>query len=239
MSRARTLVLMLGAGAASAAGIASVRHRRAAMGNRMPGGILIGNAPAYDMLSRHLLRSLHGPIAADVAAVAGDGARVLEIGCGPGHLSMRLARQYGLDVTGLDLDPAMIERAQANAHRTRDADEGRPTFSVGDVASLSFPDGSFDLVVSTLSMHHWADAVAGVAEIGRVLRSQGRALIWDLRPGFPFHTHVPDPATYGDGAPLRLVGLTSWRWPWRLELIQRMELVHADSLTPSATDRTS
>jgi SAM-dependent methyltransferase len=46
---------------------------------------------------------------------------VLEVGCGPGHLSIRLARQPGLDVTGLDLDPAMIERARANADRAGSA----------------------------------------------------------------------------------------------------------------------
>jgi cyclopropane fatty-acyl-phospholipid synthase-like methyltransferase len=88
------------------------------MGRRVPGGILIGDAVVYDALShRLLLGSLFGRIAADVAAVAPDGARVLEVGCGPGHLSIRLARPHGLDVTGLDLDPAMIERARANADR--------------------------------------------------------------------------------------------------------------------------
>ena len=51
------------------------------------------------------------------AVAAPDGARVLEVGCGPGHLSIRLARHHGLDVTGLDLDPAMVERARVNAGR--------------------------------------------------------------------------------------------------------------------------
>jgi SAM-dependent methyltransferase len=60
------------------------------------------------------------------------------------------------------------------------------------VASLAFTDGSFDLVLSTLSMHHRADS-AGLAEIGRVLRPGGRALTWDPRPGVvPFHRDVPD-----------------------------------------------
>ena len=88
------------------------------------------------------------------------------VGCGPGRLTIRLA-QHGLDVTGLDLDPAMIERARSNADRPSEGDQRRPSFLVDDVASLAFPDGSFDLVVSTLSMHHWADPTAGLAEIGR------------------------------------------------------------------------
>jgi SAM-dependent methyltransferase len=197
----------------------------------VPGGILIGDAVAYDAHSRLLFGSLFGPIAADVAAVAPDGARVLEVGCGPGHLSIRLARQHGLDVTGLDLDPAMIERARANADQAGDGDERRPSFLVGDVASLPFPDGSFDLVISTFSMHHWADPAAGLAEIGRVLRSDARALVWDFRSGvWPFHADLPDPVEHTQGAPLRVVSATPWRWPWRLNLTQRIELVRDDSV---------
>jgi len=186
--------------------VAVVRHGRGATGHRVPGGILIGDAAAYDTLSRLVLGSLYGRIAADIAAVAPDGARVLEVGCGPGHLSIRLARQHGLDVTGLDLDPGMIQRARANADRRGNGAARRPSFLVGDVASLAFPDGSFDLVVSTLSLHHWADPTAGLAEIGRVLRPGARALVWDFRPGIvPLHRHVPDPLDHAHGAQLRVV----------------------------------
>jgi SAM-dependent methyltransferase len=233
MGRPRRFVILLGAAAAA---VAVVRHGRgAATGRRVPGGILIGDAVAYDaLIHRLVLGSLFGRIAADVAAVAPDGARVLEVGCGPGRLSIRLARQHGLDVTGLDLDPAMIERARANADRPANSDPGngderRPSFLVGDVASLAFPDRSFDLVVSTLSMHHWADPTAGLAEIGRVLRPGARALIWDFRPGIrPFHAHPHDPVQHTHGTPLRVVTATPWRWPWRFNLTQRIELVRAD-----------
>lgn len=236
MGRPRTLVMLLGAAAAFAAGMAAVRHRGAAMGHRVPGGILIGNAAAYDALSRRLLPSLHGSIAADAAAVARDGARVLDVGCGPGHLSIRLARLHGLEVIGLDLDPAMIERARANADRAVDSHGRSLSFIAGDVASLPFPGGSFDLVVSTLSMHHWSDAPGALAEIGRVLRTDGRALIWDLRPGLPFHGQLPHPVAYTHGSPLHVVRVTPWRWPWRLKLTQRLELVRADgTLTHAAT----
>ena len=82
--------------------------------------MLIGQPCAYDTMTRTLLRPLFGGIAADVTASSPVGARVLEIGCGPGHLSIRLA-QHGLEVTGVDLDPVMIERAEANAARAGDA----------------------------------------------------------------------------------------------------------------------
>ena len=155
---------------------------------------------------------------------APEGARVLEVGCGPGHLSIRLARQHGLHTTALDLDPAMIERARANADRAGEG-FGRlppgslPSFLVGDVASLPFPDGSFDLVVSTMSMHHWADPAAGLAEIARVLRPGARALVWVFRPGYvPLHGKLPDPVEHTRGTPLRMVSATPWRWPWRFSL---------------------
>ena len=228
-SRTRTFVILLGAVAAAVAGVAVVRHwHGTSNGRRVMGGTLIGNAVAYDEMSRLVLGSFFGPIAADIAAAAPDGARVLEVGCGPGHLSIRLARQHGLDVTGLDLDPAMIERARANADRSEDGDERWPSFLVGDVAALPFPDESFDLVVSTMSMHHWADPTAGMAEIDRVLRPGASALIWDFRPGFqPFHGDLPDPVEHTHGAPLRVVGATPWQWPWRFNLTQRIELIRA------------
>jgi SAM-dependent methyltransferase len=232
MGRRRGFVVLLGAAAAA---VAVVRHgRRATTGRRVPGGILIGDAAVYDTLSRLLLGPFVGRIAADVATVAPDGARVLEVGCGPGHLSIRLARQHGLEVTGLDLDPAMIRRAQANADRARNGEGRRPSFLVGDVAALAFPDSSFDLVVSTLSMHHWADPTAGLAEIGRVLRPGARALVWDFRPGVrphplgPRHAHLPDPAEHTRSSWLRVVNATPWRWPWRFTLTQRIELARAD-----------
>ena len=51
---------------------------------------------------------------------------------------------------------------------------------VGDAADLPFDDASVDLVVSTLSMHHWAYPADAFAEIDRVLAHGGVALIYDL-----------------------------------------------------------
>jgi ubiquinone/menaquinone biosynthesis C-methylase UbiE len=128
-------------------------------------------------------------------------------------------------VTGLDLDPAMIERARVNAARRSDSDGQSPTFVVGNVAALPFEDSAFDVVVSTLSMHHWADPAAGLQEIHRVLRPGGRALVWDLKPSFRMlHVRAPDPAEITQRSPLRVVGARPWRWPWRLSFSQRLEL---------------
>lgn len=228
MGRPRTIAIVLGAAAAALAASAVIRHLRGSDGREVEGWVLICDADVYDAVSRLVLGSFLRRVAADVAAVAREGARVLEVGCVPGHLSDMLTRRYGLDVTGVDLDPAMIEHARANAARSGNGTERRPTFLVGDVGSLSFPDASFDLVVSTLSMHHWADPAAALAEIGRVLRTGGRSLVWDLRRGaVPFHRDVPDPEEATRAGPLRLIEATSWPWPLGLHLTQRLELVPA------------
>src|SRR5215211_6487533 len=80
-ARSRTLVTLLGALAVSGAVLVR-RHARGAMGKEVPGGILIGDAALYDALShRFLLGPLFERIAADIAAVAPSGARLLEVGC--------------------------------------------------------------------------------------------------------------------------------------------------------------
>jgi SAM-dependent methyltransferase len=222
--------LVLLGSAAVLVGSAVVRHARGAMGRRVPGGILMSNAARYDRWShRLLLGSLFRRIAADIAAAAPDHARVLEVGSGPGRLAIMLVREHDLDVSGVDLDPAMIELATTNARVSGIREERRPSFRVGDVSSLAFHDGSFDVVVSTLSMHHWTDPAAGLVEIGRVLRAGGRALIWDLRPGIvQFHRHGPDPLERARGSMFGSVGEATWRWPWCVGVLRRIELVRGD-----------
>lgn len=114
--------------------------------------------------------------------------KAADLGCGPGLLVAELVRQApGLHVTGVDLADEMLEQAEETA---RQAGLGeRVAFRKGDVGSLPFPDGSLDLVVSTLSLHHWSDPVAAFDQVARVLRppdpEQGRLggvfVIFDLR----------------------------------------------------------
>ena len=171
-----------------------------------------------DTLDGLVLGSLF-KVPTDVGADVPAGTRVLEVGCGPGHLSIALADRHELDVTGMPRSGD--DRTRADQREPDfDLDERRPTF-LAATCIAAVRDASFDLIVSTFSMHHWADATAGLAELGRVLRPGGRALIWDFRPGSrPLffgrrHDHIPDPADHSQGSALRVVDSRPWRWPWR------------------------
>jgi ubiquinone/menaquinone biosynthesis C-methylase UbiE len=198
----------------------------------------MANARAYDRLSGILLGSLYRSIANDIAATIPPEAVVLEVGCGPGHLSIDLAVDHGLEVTGVDLDPDMIVRAGANAARRASAGGHAPTFVVGDAAALPFPDGSFDVVVSTFSLHHWSDPGSGLTEIARVLRPDGRAVIWDFSAGpSHFHPEVADPEELLHASPFHEVSVQRWHWPGRLSLSQRWELSGPDAPRRGRTPR--
>ena len=163
--------------------------------------------------------------------------QVLDIGPGPGGLAVELARRVrDLRLTGLDIDPAMVERAVLRARR--EGLDDRLAFVVGDVSALPFPDASFDLVTSSFSVHHWPDGAAGFAEIRRVLRPRGRAIVYDLPDWWGrFETKalpLAEAAAAGGfiGAPTTL-----FRWPGRLSIVRRIEVRVEDGAAraPGAT----
>ncbi|MCX6031738.1 MAG: methyltransferase domain-containing protein [Chloroflexi bacterium] len=123
-----------------------------------------------------------------------------DIGCGPGDLVIGLARLApGLHVTGVDLSEEMLSQGKERAAWA--GVRGRVKFRQGAAGQIPVADASLDLVVSTLSLHHWGDPVAALSEISRVLRPGAAFLIFDLRRdlAFPlwsliyFATHVVVP----------------------------------------------
>lgn len=101
------------------------------------------------------------------------GTRVLEVGCGAGLVAIELAR-HGYDVDCIDSSMAMVELA---ADEARQADvPGRVTVDVGDVHSLGFDSGAFDLVVALGVVPFLHSTQAALFEMGRVTRPGGWAL---------------------------------------------------------------
>jgi ubiquinone/menaquinone biosynthesis C-methylase UbiE len=141
---------------------------------------LAGHAEWYDRLAGRLAGPLYRRIAADVAGAGlTDRAFVLDVGTGPGRVPVLIAQRCpSLTVEGIDLSEQMIARATQTVGA---AAGSRVTYRVADVRALPYPDNSIDLVVSSLSLHHWTDVPAGLAEIRRVLRPDGQAWIYDVR----------------------------------------------------------
>lgn len=108
------------------------------------------------------------------------GDQVLDVGCGTGTLAIEVKRRVGSAgrVVGIDPGNEQIARARAKAARRHVPTE----FQIGVIEQLAFPDQLFDVVLSTLMMHHLPASLKaqGLAEIARVLKPGGRLIIADF-----------------------------------------------------------
>jgi len=100
---------------------------------------------------------------------------VLDLGCGAGHTALAFAARAAT-VEALDLTAEMVEQGRRLA-----AERGLANvhFRSGDVVSLPYEDGHFDVVTSRLSAHHYAQPKAAVREAARVLKPGGLLLLVD------------------------------------------------------------
>jgi len=98
---------------------------------------------------------------------------VLDVGCGTGRFLRAIHERWpDAELMGVDPTPGMVETAR---QLTSDA-----RFEVGFAEALPLPDASVDVVVSTLSFHHWSDQAAGLREVARVLRPKGSFFLADV-----------------------------------------------------------
>jgi SAM-dependent methyltransferase len=109
-------------------------------------------------------------------APADPRARWVEIACGPGLIARALAPRVG-SVVGLDLTPAMIEKARAEAAAEGVENAG---FEIGDATALDIPDDSFDGAITRFSLHHIPAPVRVLEEMRRVVRPGGCVVVSDF-----------------------------------------------------------
>jgi ubiquinone/menaquinone biosynthesis C-methylase UbiE len=106
--------------------------------------------------------------------------KVLDVGAGTGRLAIEFAQGIpGVDVVGLDLSDVALELARANARESEVP--RRISFEKGDAEDMPFEDSSFDLVISSNTLHLIDDPIRMFDEIQRVLKPGGRFFISDFR----------------------------------------------------------
>ena len=140
-------------------------------------------AQHYDVVVRLLTLGKDKAIRQMTVDMAGirPGDNVLDVGCGTGDLTLLAKARTGTGgkVVGIDAAPEMIEVARRKAAQKNTEVE----FRTEVIEALSFPDQTFDVVLSSLMMHHLPGELKrrGLAEIFRVLKPGGRVLVIDMK----------------------------------------------------------
>ena len=139
-----------------------------------------------DQFTRQAVRFATAPSIRDEAAlrliVEFSGARpsdtVLDVACGPGLVVVAFARVVE-HATGIDITPAMLERAKVHA---AEQSVTNVTWRQGDVLPLPYPDASFSIVTSRFAFHHFLDPFAVLREMARVCAPGGTVVVVDTAP---------------------------------------------------------
>src|SRR2546425_2498454 len=128
------------------------------------------------------------------------GTRLLDVGCGPGTVTLDLARLvFPGEVVGIDIQTSAIDRARQLAS---DRKITNARFEVADAYQLPFADGSFDAAFAQTVLVHLRYPVSALAEIHRVLRPDGVVCVRD--PDLGAAVHEPSTALYERHRDLRI-----------------------------------
>jgi ubiquinone/menaquinone biosynthesis C-methylase UbiE len=141
-------------------------------------------AHRYDMLTNLMLLGKELALREMMAEMAEikPGDKVLDVGCGTGNLTLAAQARAGAsgEVHGIDAAPEMIEVARSKAARSG----ANVDFQIGLIEQIPFPDGYFDVVLSSLMIHHLPDDLKrkGFVEMRRVLKPNGHLFAVDFEP---------------------------------------------------------
>jgi ubiquinone/menaquinone biosynthesis C-methylase UbiE len=180
---------------------------KAYRGMGMEGGI----ARWYDRTTRNDMPEFKA-LAARIAAIVPPAGTVLEVAPGPGFLSIELARR-GLDVRAVDISSTFVEIARHNAS----AEGVQARFERGNAAELPVESASVDFTVCRAAFKNFSEPVKALAEMRRVLRPGGTALVIDLRRDVP----AGEIKRYVDGLDISLPSRWFTRFTFRTMLIKR------------------
>lgn len=135
----------------------------------------------YDRLSRSSMWPLYGHFVRRISRAGIRRGRVLDVGSGTGRLLVALGSQANveLELFGVDVSGEMVRMALESARSS--CLKTIPAIQIASAARLPYADGSFDLVVSSSSLHLWSDPVSVLNEIRRVMKKGGVCLIRDGR----------------------------------------------------------
>jgi ubiquinone/menaquinone biosynthesis C-methylase UbiE len=154
----------------------------------------------------------HKQMARQLAQKIPAGSRVLEIAPGPGYFAIELARLGDYQITGLDISKSFVEIAQKNA-----AEAGvKAEFRQGNASDMPFADESFDFMFCQAAFKNFSQPIQSVAEMHRVLRAPGTAVIDDLRRDAP--TDQID--TYVKGMGMGYLNRLITKWTFRNVLLK-------------------
>ena len=119
----------------------------------------------------------HKLMAAQLVKKIPAGGRVLEIAPGPGYFCIELAKLGHYQITGLDISKSFVAMARKNAVEAGIQAE----FRQGDAANMPFENQAFDFMFCQAAFKNFTQPVKAIAEMHRVLRPGGVAVIVDLR----------------------------------------------------------
>jgi demethylmenaquinone methyltransferase/2-methoxy-6-polyprenyl-1,4-benzoquinol methylase len=142
--------------------------------------------PRYDLLNRLMSLGMDRRWRRLAAAAARpSGAVILDLGTGTGDLALELCRQGAAHVVGADFSAEMLSQSRSKVAR---ANEANVSWILADALGLPFPDEAFDCVTSAFLLRNLADLRAGLTEMARVLRPEGRLVCMDMTqpPTGPF-----------------------------------------------------
>ncbi|CAG9000269.1 MAG: 2-methoxy-6-polyprenyl-1,4-benzoquinol methylase, mitochondrial [Candidatus Celerinatantimonas neptuna] len=127
-----------------------------------------------------IANTIFKPIYAVIAKNILDDSRILtgtclDIGSGPGHLAIEIAKRSDLNIYTLDISKAMNDIAESNIFESQTDKQIKTT--LGNVEDIPFENDYFDLIVSRGSVYFWEDHIQAFSEIKRVLKVGGAAFI--------------------------------------------------------------